>query len=240
MAKPAPKPRMPAPKKVRLPDEDELDYLEPEALGGVNVNTANAEQLATLAGMTPFLAQAILDHREKNGPFRSIFDLINIPRLGRATFRRFTGMPYSKNHVHRRRKLALLLGIPASKVGDLPEVAAAVIRVPGLVGCVISDRDGLLLAQSGAGEFATPMSAVVPKMFRQIYECMAVVNVGAVESVSFCINKRMFTVISNDHINLTVVHETNRLTKARVVMVQKVTTELTWVLSHRAYVGKTV
>jgi competence ComEA-like helix-hairpin-helix protein len=225
---------------VRLPAEQEHDYLEPESLGGVNINTAGVEQLLTLSGVTDLLARTIVSHREENGPFRSIFDLINVPRLGRTTFRRITGMPFSENHLHRRRKLSMLLGLPASKVGDLPEVAAALTRVPGLAGCVISDRDGLLLAESGAGDFATAMSAVAPKMFRLMYECMTVVNVGAVDSVSFCISERMFTIVSSDRLSLTVVHETNRLTKTQIVMIQKVAAELTWLLSHRAYVGKTV
>lgn len=236
----APKPRPPAREKVRLPAEQELDYLEPETLGGVNVNTATEEQLLTLRGLTPLLAKAIVAHRERNGQFESIFDLIAVPRLGRTTFRKMTGMPFNENHLHRRRKLSTLLGIPASKVGYLPEVAAAVICVPGLAGCVISDRDGLLLAESGASGFATAMSAVVPKMFRQMHDCMSVVEVGSVNSVSLCIRDRMFTIVSSDNLSLTVVHQTNRLTKTQIAMVRKIADELTWMLSHRAYVGKTI
>jgi competence ComEA-like helix-hairpin-helix protein len=234
------KPRPPARERVQLPAEQEMDYLEPESLGGVNLNTANVEQILTLSGVTPLLAQTIVDYRGKNGPFKSVFDLINVPRLGRGTFRKLTGMPFSENHLHRRRKLAMLLGIPASKVGDLPEVAAAIVRVPGLAGCVISDGDGMLLTEAGASGFAAAMSAVVPKMFRQMYECMAVVSVGNVKSVSLCIDDRMFTIIASERLSLTVVHETSKLTKAQIVMIQKIAEELGWLLSHRAYVGKTI
>lgn len=235
-----PKPRVPPKPKPQLPPEDERDYLEPESLGGVNINTANAEQLTSLSGVTPLIARAIVQYREQKGLFRSIFDLINVERLGRSTFRRMTGIPYNKNHVHRRRKLALLLGMPSSKVGALPEVAAAISRVNGLAGCVISDRDGMLLAQSGSTEFAAAMSAVIPKMYRETNDSMSVVNVGSVESVSLCINRRMFTVVSSEHVNLTVMHEPRKVTWSKVLLVQRIAAELTWVLSHRAYVGKTV
>ncbi|HEV2814473.1 MAG TPA: helix-hairpin-helix domain-containing protein [Solirubrobacteraceae bacterium] len=48
----------------------------------VNLNTATLEQLDTLDGIGPGLAQAILDHREENGGFGSIEDLAQVPGIG--------------------------------------------------------------------------------------------------------------------------------------------------------------
>lgn len=48
----------------------------------INVNTATAEQLEALPGIGPTLAAAIVQERERNGPFRSIDDLTRVPGIG--------------------------------------------------------------------------------------------------------------------------------------------------------------
>ncbi|TQQ48989.1 ComEA family DNA-binding protein [Vibrio cholerae] len=54
----------------------------------VNINTASAEELATLLkGIGLKKAQAIVDYREANGPFSNIDDLTNVKGIGEATVR---------------------------------------------------------------------------------------------------------------------------------------------------------
>jgi len=52
----------------------------------VNVNTANLEQLDTLPGIGPVLAQAIIDWRTQNGGFTSIDQLQEVSGIGDATY----------------------------------------------------------------------------------------------------------------------------------------------------------
>ena len=52
--------------------------------GLVNLNTATAEQLETLPGIGPVLAQNILDYRTEHGPFRTVEDLLNVSGIGDA------------------------------------------------------------------------------------------------------------------------------------------------------------
>ena len=48
----------------------------------VNINPASATELAALQGIGPSKAQAIVDHREKTGQFKSIDDLKLVRGIG--------------------------------------------------------------------------------------------------------------------------------------------------------------
>jgi len=51
--------------------------------GPVNVNTADASLLAQeLDGIGPAKAQAIVEYRQKNGPFRTAEDLLKVQGIG--------------------------------------------------------------------------------------------------------------------------------------------------------------
>ena len=52
----------------------------------VNLNTATVEQLDTLPGIGPVLAQRILDWRTANGGFASVDQLLEVSGIGDATF----------------------------------------------------------------------------------------------------------------------------------------------------------
>lgn len=56
-----------------------------ETGGLVNVNMADAAALDTLPGIGEVLSQRIIDHREQNGPFASVDDLINVKGIGPVT-----------------------------------------------------------------------------------------------------------------------------------------------------------
>lgn len=64
--------------------------LAPVALAGpVNVNTADAKTLAKeLNGIGLSKAEAIVAHREKNGPFKSADDLAKVKGIGAKTVER--------------------------------------------------------------------------------------------------------------------------------------------------------
>ena len=52
----------------------------------ININTADAATLATLPGIGPSLAQAIIDFREQNGDYYYIEDIMNVSGIGESTF----------------------------------------------------------------------------------------------------------------------------------------------------------
>ena len=57
----------------------------------VDLNSATAEELTKLPGIGPVLAQRIADHREANGRFAVVDDILNVNGIGRATLDKFRG-----------------------------------------------------------------------------------------------------------------------------------------------------
>lgn len=54
--------------------------------GVININTATAEELDTLPGIGPSTAAAIVEDRERNGPFASPEDLMRVSGIGEGKF----------------------------------------------------------------------------------------------------------------------------------------------------------
>ncbi|HSF64963.1 MAG TPA: Tex family protein, partial [Paracoccaceae bacterium] len=58
---------------------------------GVDLNTASAPLLARVSGVGPGLAEAIVAHRDANGPFATRRELLKVPRLGPKAFEQAAG-----------------------------------------------------------------------------------------------------------------------------------------------------
>ena len=58
---------------------------------GVDVNTASPALLARISGLSASLAEAVVRHRDENGPFTSREALKKVPRLGAKTFEQAAG-----------------------------------------------------------------------------------------------------------------------------------------------------
>jgi competence protein ComEA len=48
----------------------------------ININTADAATLQSLPGIGEILAQRIIQYRNENGPFTSVYDLQNVEGIG--------------------------------------------------------------------------------------------------------------------------------------------------------------
>lgn len=57
-----------------------------QTTNSVNINTADQSELETLPGVGPSKAQAIIKHREENGPFDSAEAITDVTGIGEKTF----------------------------------------------------------------------------------------------------------------------------------------------------------
>ncbi|TCS73468.1 competence protein ComEA [Sulfuritortus calidifontis] len=55
------------------------------AWAAVDINTASQSELEAVKGLGPAKARAIIEYREKHGPYRSIDDLTKVKGLGKAS-----------------------------------------------------------------------------------------------------------------------------------------------------------
>ena len=70
-----------------------LDAVVEDAVNavGVDLNTASVPLLARVSGITETLAESVVAHREKTGPFRERKALLDVPRLGPKAFEQCAG-----------------------------------------------------------------------------------------------------------------------------------------------------
>ena len=59
--------------------------------GKVNLTTATASQLEELPGVGPALAARIVEHRQKNGAFKSVEDVMAVKGIGEKNFSKIQG-----------------------------------------------------------------------------------------------------------------------------------------------------
>jgi competence protein ComEA len=56
-----------------------------QAWAAVDLNKANQAELESIKGIGPKKAKAIIEHRDKNGPFKSVDDLAKVKGFGKAS-----------------------------------------------------------------------------------------------------------------------------------------------------------
>lgn len=131
---------------------------------GVDLNTASAPLLARVSGLGPSLAEAIVSHRDVNGPFATRRDLLKVSRLGPRAFEQSAGFlriqggaePLDASAVHPEaydvaKKIVAACGRDVrALMGDAATLKALDPRV------FVDDRFGLPTVRDIIGELEKP------------------------------------------------------------------------------------
>ena len=141
---------------------------------GVDLNTASAPLLARVSGLGKSSAEAIVAHRDANGPFDSRKELMKVSRLGARTFARYQGGKQSLVLLLRPPQHSKLLGQDAgifSIVRDLAERGLAILLISDEVTEVFHNSDRILHMAHGriVGEY-DPRTTSVKALEEAIYE----------------------------------------------------------------------
>lgn len=62
-----------------------IEWMRDPVLTTIDVNSAPAVELETLPRIGPKLAERVIEHRRRHGPFRSVDDLGRVPGIGPKT-----------------------------------------------------------------------------------------------------------------------------------------------------------
>ena len=117
------------------------------ALAQININTASQEQLDGLKGIEPAKAKAIVDYRQKNGTFKSVDDLQNVPGIGPTIFK------------------GLRADVTISDASRSPALAAPASAVPAKMNKEVASKPvtPMVVAKPPAAEPAKPASNMASK-----------------------------------------------------------------------------
>ncbi len=134
---------------------------------GIDINDASLEELIALPGMGPVSAQCVLDYRNEHGPFSSIYELAQVPRIGPKTFGRVTGLSL-RSHKRRQEKLNRLLGFSPEAVPSIPKLVAGIAATLKGSGALISNAEGICVAAYGTFPVANELAgALAPRLMER-------------------------------------------------------------------------
>ncbi|MDZ4198913.1 MAG: helix-hairpin-helix domain-containing protein [Kiritimatiellia bacterium] len=229
----APVPRPPIPNLW-----DGVDRQADAGAQTLDLNRASADEIATLPAMGPSSAKRLVHYRTQQGPFKSIYDLLSIPGVGRKVFCRMTGLNHRLRYRYDRHEtLNHLLGLPPDARPTLLQVAtraAASIRAEG---CILADNDGIVLAQSeGIGDDVEKMAALSPKLFRRTRRYLKQLSREPVYALALPTTSPPLLLVMSATGHMVVVQRAEGMDAEDSRKAISIAKEIDWLLSHRAVV----
>jgi competence ComEA-like helix-hairpin-helix protein len=228
-------PKRKGPKASRLPEWNGIEASLEMAPKGIDINMARVDELTRLPGIGEVRAQQIVEFRRKNGRFESIYDLCNLPGIGRTLFRRMTGLSRS-NRQNRHAVLNNLLDLRASGAPLLARVAKAIAEQVRAAGCVITNREGIPLAVCGDIAEANRYAALGSRFFFRTQRHLQ----KFVDRDSDCMiipgSKPPLLLLSGGDLVIICPLRSTVVTSKRLNRVRKATREVAWLVGPRAVV----
>jgi len=191
----------------------------------IDVNTASADELMTLCGV------GRQEHRE----FSSIFELLDIPGVGRGVFESMTGLN-SRTRSDRQEVLNNLLEFDVEARPSLTTIISGVVNTMPVAGCVLAGKDGEMLASKNADADAERLAALTVQMFRRSRRYLKRLSGGAVDAIMLPSASPGILLLTMSGFSLILMLESGADWQELLGQSQRVAAEIGWLLGPRAVV----
>jgi len=211
---------VPAPAPQPTPDEKK--FL-------INLNRCSVEDLLSIKGVGPSLAQRIIAWRTEHGSFNSLDDLRNVPGIGRKTFRALAGAkPVALNR---------LLGVAEDRELTLQEIVRLASKLPGLQGCMLATADGLLLTGELPPQFdKEAISVFAPQLFRRVARYTKELKVGQVQRFTVFTDQQPISIFGAEEVFFIVFHDSKHFSKRLLRLCERISVEIARLCRQRTTV----
>jgi competence protein ComEA len=137
-----------------------------------NLNSCTVADLVKIPGCSPALAESIMRYRTKNGSFKKLEDLLEVPGMNAAAYASLTGETAPPSGVPQ--SLAELLGFPEEQKVTLKDVTDRICCWPDVTGCVLGQSNGLPLVGNVPKNLdKAAIVAFAPRMFESLNKSFA-------------------------------------------------------------------
>lgn len=238
------------PAKPQRPAEEEKPVPQPVAGGewngieeivdagakAVDINRADLEMLATLPGVGSSIAASIIEYREQNGRFASIYDFASMPGIGPKLFIRMTGLDLMERR-NRHAVLNRLVGLDGAAALPVGTLLEAICRAIGVQGGLLSNSDGMPLAYTPKmAEKADQYGALVPQMFRRSERYLRPVTNEAIHCLMLPMTEPPLLLFSGEEIYMAFTTAAGQPVETFLPKALEIMRELDWLMGCRAVV----
>jgi len=196
----------------------------PVMVNDTDINSADEAAMAKrLGGIGRVLARRIVAHR----PYRSVYDLVSVPGIGKRLFRRITGRNCPLGVMDSTALRQIFPAVPGDTV-SLRDVARRVAQMPGVRGCVLSHADGRLLASfwKRGGPAFSGVETITPQIFKQIQKYFDLLKIAGPDAITLFLDPYPVFIKSCGDLFLAVVVSRSRISIRRVELFEALAEEL--------------
>ena len=223
---PAAVPQAPEPEPVavaaQLPTESATDDGLTISIMGVDINRASATELVkAFPGVGAKMAARIVQSR----PYGNMFELTGVSGIGARMFERLTGKVMPKASMDPM-VISRILGVDGDGVPGFAVVAENIAALSGIVGCILSQKDGYILASTRGNSQDPAIGAFAPQIFNRVATYLDSMEMAGVTTMTLFTSPHPMSLVKQDELFAIVFHGSGRFSRQRVELVESVMGEL--------------
>ncbi|MCM8532335.1 MAG: helix-hairpin-helix domain-containing protein [Lentisphaeraceae bacterium] len=208
------------------------------APNGIDINRSNIKDLCQLHSAGEKLAQAIIDYRTENGPFKRINELRNVPGVGSSVYRALTGLKPSADLEAAERRINKLVDLEEGVDHTLGKIITAAQQKYNFKSLILSERDGFEICSTGDKSLLESnselLAAATPQLFKKTKHFLKQANLPHPETFTFYLEETPVTFGIADEVFLVMVHNSPYPEMKHMKQCRELINELAWYCSFRA------